>query len=189
MSNAVSALNGATHAGIATVSEAGLSGMITIRGDFTDADFVAAVTKATGCAMPDALRITFGDDGALGWMSPDELLWICGHDAAQSGADALAAALADQHAMVSNVSDARALFEVTGPSAREVVSKLAPVDFAPDVFTAGSLRRSHLAQVPAAYWLDDAGVFRIMCFRSVARYAFDTLAAVAADGSAVGLWD
>jgi sarcosine oxidase subunit gamma len=189
MSKVVSALNGVQSDGIAQITELGLAGMITIRGDFADAAFGAAVTAASGCEMPDQLAITAAGENRLAWMSPDELLWLCDHGDAQENSDALAAALADQHAMVTNVSDARALFEVAGKSARAVGAKIAPADMSPSAFPTGVIRRTRLAQIPGAVWMEDAETLRIICFRSVAQYAFDVLSVAAQSGSDPQLWD
>jgi sarcosine oxidase subunit gamma len=94
--------------------------------------------------------------------------------------------LAKQHALAVNVSDARAVFEVRGAHAREVIAKLAPVDLAPASFTLGMFRRTRIAQVAAAFWMPEDDVFRVVCFRSVAQYMFDVLSAAAQPGSEVG---
>ena len=188
MSEAVSALNNVSSSGIATVTEQGLSGMISLRGTLDDAGFAAAVTEATGCAIPGQRGVEVAGDHSLGWMSPDELLWLCPHDQAQGLADGLAQALAGQHAMVSNVSDARALFEVTGPAAREVLAKLCPIDLSPANFGAGQIRRTHMAQVAAAVWMAGDDRFCVICFRSVGQYVFDLLTVAAQDGSHPHLW-
>ncbi|MEM7441658.1 MAG: sarcosine oxidase subunit gamma family protein, partial [Pseudomonadota bacterium] len=93
-----------------------------------------------------------------------------------------------QHALAVNVSDARAIFQVSGPIAREVLAKLAPVDFSREAFRPGQFRRSRLAQVPAAIWADDEDIFRIICFRSVAEYVFNLLKVAAQPGSEVAVY-
>ena len=87
-----------------------------------------------------------------------------------------------------DVSDARASFHVSGPHAREVMAKLAPVDLAPAKFTEGMFRRTRMSQVPAAFWLTDAETFQIVCFRSHAAYMFDLLKTAAMPGSAVAVF-
>ena len=49
-------------------------------------------------------------------------------------------------------------------------------------------RRTRMAQVPAAFWLDEAGNFHLICFRSVADYAFELLKVSAQPGGEVGLY-
>jgi hypothetical protein len=41
----------------------------------------------------------------------------------------------------------------------------------PDSFAVGDFRRSRMAQVAAAFWRHDSG-FDVICFRSVADYAY-----------------
>lgn len=184
-----SALPGASFDGIAQVREAGACGMITVRGDFASAAFKKAVAAATGGAKLPAQRgIAVAGDSAVAWMSPDELLVMCPHGDAPARTAALAEALRGEHALAVNVSDARAVFDLSGAAAREVLAKLCPVDFAPGAFGEGEIRRTRMAQVAAAVWMTGPESFRIVCFRSVAAYVFGLLGAAAAEGSGVGLF-
>ena len=119
-------------------------------------------------------------------MSPDELLLLCPYSEARDAAARLQKGLAGEHALVANVSDARAMLRVRGLDAREVIAKLTPADVSPAAFGPGRIRRSRLAQVPAAFWMADEECFEIICFRSVARYVFDILRVSARPGSEVG---
>jgi sarcosine oxidase subunit gamma len=47
-------------------------------------------------------------------------------------------------------------------------------------FELGELRRTRLGQIAAALWKPAEGEIRLVCFRSVAQYAFDLLAEAAA---------
>jgi len=189
MSNALSALPSASFDGIATVTEAGLVGMITIRGDFSSKTFVSAVETVTGCTLPETRLICAGTGGRMvAWMSPDELLLVTDHPSASSDATALEAAFAGEHALAVNVSDARSVFTVSGPGAREVIAKIAPVEMAASDFGSGDFRRTRFAQVPAAFWMHDVDSFTIVCFRSVAQYMFDLLSVSAHEGSEVGVF-
>ncbi len=91
-------------------------------------------------------------------------------------------ALAGTHYLAENVSDARAVLIVEGTFCREVIAKLAPVDLHPDTFKPGDFRRTRLGQVAAAFWMRDEDTFEVICFRSVAAYAFNLLAASAKAG-------
>lgn len=189
MSDPVTALRCArATGGIATVTELPPQGMITLRGDLSLAKTRTLVTKTTGAAFPDQRRVETADAHSVAWMSPDELLVMCPYAAARDTVARMATAQAGAHALVANVSDARAVFEVCGASAREVMAKLAPVDLAPDHFTPGMFRRTRLAQVPAAFWMTDDQTFRVVCFRSVAQYVFDLLKVAAQEGSAVDIY-
>lgn len=190
MSEAVSALKNAVYtAGIAEISEMGAVGMITLRGDLAAKPLQKAAVAAAGVNVPDQRQCLTEGTGGMAWMSPDELLIMCAYDDANAKLADLRDKLAGTHALAVNVSDARAVFEVRGPHAREVMAKLAPVDLAPAAFTPGMFRRTRIAQVPAAFWMPQEGVFRIICFRSVAQYVFDVLSVAAQPGSEVGVFE
>jgi sarcosine oxidase, subunit gamma len=187
MSEPVTALKNASYtAGIAEISEIGPQGMITLRGDLTANPLRKAARDAAQVAYPETRMCHTDGARGLAWMSPDELLILCPYDAVAETLGKLQKPLSKHHALAVNVSDARALFRVGGPHAREVLAKLAPVDLAPDAFTPGMFRRTRLAQVPAAFWLEEDGSFRVICFRSVAQYVYDLLKTAAQPGSEVG---
>ncbi len=185
MSEAVSALNEASFDGIARVEECGLQGMITLRGDLSGKTLKSAATGMTGVTMPGPHEVHFDGTSGLCWMSPDELLLLCPYYAVEANVLELERTLAKSHALAVNVSDARALFRVSGPFAREVLAKLCPVDLSPAGFKPGAFRRTRMAQVPAAFWMVDDETFQIICFRSVAQYVFDLLKVAAQPGSEV----
>ncbi|MDU9007061.1 sarcosine oxidase subunit gamma [Sedimentitalea todarodis] len=185
MSEPVSALNNASYDGIARIAEDGLHGMITLRGDLSAKAVKAAARAVAGADVPDAGCIAGDSAGGLCWMSPDELLLLCPHAQVDANVETLRQALDQTHALVANVSDARALLRVTGPAAREVMAKLCPVDLSPAAFEPGMFRRTRMAQVPAAIWMTDDETFQIICFRSVAQYVFGLLRVAAQPGSAV----
>ncbi|PYF10030.1 heterotetrameric sarcosine oxidase gamma subunit [Rhodobacter viridis] len=173
MSEAVSALKGESHVGFATVTEAGVTGMITLR-----ADLAATATRIAlagqGLKLPGAREIVAGDKGRFtGWMSPDELLVICAYEDAPAVAAGLAKSLHLEHALVTNVSDARARFTISGAKADQVLTKLCPVDFA--TLKAGEMRRTRAAQVAAAIWRSGPEELSLVCFRSVAGYVMGIL--------------
>ncbi len=186
MSNAVSALNGVSDVdGIVDISEAGLQGMIALRGDLGGTE-VAKAVGLTGCTLPGQRQITHAGAMSVAWMSPDEFLILCPYADAPTLAGKMQEALGAAHGLVANVSDARAVFRVSGPAMRDVIAKLAPVDLSPAAFTPGMIRRTRLAQVAAAFHLRDETTCEIVCFRSVAQYMFDLLTAVSRPGSEVG---
>ncbi|MDP1670162.1 sarcosine oxidase subunit gamma [Phaeovulum sp.] len=181
MSEPISALAGKNAEGFARVSEAGLQGMITLRGNLASAALAAAVKTATGCALPGNRGIHTKAGKAAAWMSPDELLLLVPYGEAETTTAALAAALAGEHALAANVSDARALFRISGAKADQVAMKLCPVDFAR--LPQGEIRRTRAAQVAAALWRSAPDEISLVCFRSVAGYVFDLLAISARTGS------
>lgn len=172
MSDPVSALNGASFQGFATIREIGPLGMITLRAKGLKS-LDKAVKAVTGTKVPAQRWIEVNGDRACGWMSPDEYLLILPYADVAAALKSLSTALAGEHHLAVDVSDARAVFRVEGERAAEVLSRLAPVDF--DKLEPGELRRTRTAQVAAAMWQQDQG-FTVVCFRSVGRYVFDLLA-------------
>lgn len=179
MSNAVSALQGAAHVGLVSVTETGLRGMVTLKADLGAA--ATAIKQVTGQEMPEARRIAVGAM-SVAWMAPDEVLILCDHDKADAVVAELSAALGTAHHLAVNVSDARAVFEVAGSACKDVLGKLTPADLS--TLAPNEMRRSRLAQIAAAFWID-GDTATVICFRSVAQYAFDLLSNAAAPGSDV----
>lgn len=183
MSKAVSALGGVSHKGFAEVAEAGLRGMITLRGDLSSAKMKKAVKAATGTAVPAPRRIELGDGMAAAWMSPDELLILVPYEAAQETVAKLQTALEGEHHLVADVSDARAVFTIRGTQADQVLMKLCPVDFAG--LAEGEIRRTRAAQVAAAFWKSGPEEFTLVSFRSVAGYVMGLLETSARAGGEI----
>ena len=188
MSEPQSALGGVMDAaGLVSISEVGPFGMITLRGDRSNKAFAKAAVAAAGVNMPEQRMINTEGERGMAWMSPDELLYVCAYADAEAAAKALSDALAGEHHMALNVSDARTVLSVAGQGARELIAKGAPVDMSPQAFGTGDLRRTRIGQVAAAFWLGDDG-FTLVCFRSVGAYVFDWLKASAAEGARPGLY-
>jgi sarcosine oxidase subunit gamma len=175
MSKAVSALNGATQNGAVTVSDTGLRGMITLRGDLSGTKIKSVVKSVTGLAMPKLGKIAVDGDNGLAWMSPDEVLVMVHYTDVDAAAEALTLGLKKQHVLVVNVSDARSVIRVSGAGARDVLARLTPVDMHASKLTAGDLRRARLAQVAGAFWLVDDTTIDLICFRSVSDYVYGLL--------------
>ncbi|MEC7298778.1 MAG: sarcosine oxidase subunit gamma family protein [Pseudomonadota bacterium] len=171
----VTALENARHDGPVTVAETGPWGMLTLRGDLSAAPVRSSLADATGLAMPEARGVTVAGDRRVAWFSPDEALILVPRTDLAGVREALDGALADQHALVADMSDARASFRIAGEPAHlaEVLARLVPVDMG--AFAVGELRRTRLAQVACALWMPEEGVVELVCFRSVARYVFDLL--------------
>jgi len=172
MSDPVSALGGASFDGIADIREIGPLGMITLRAKGVKG-LDKAIKAAVGTKAPAQRRIEFAGGRACGWMSPDEYLLILPYDEVATTLAGLATALAGQHHLAVDVSDARAVFRIDGAGADDVIRKLCPVDI--DRLPEGELRRTRAAQVACAFWRVEGG-YTLVAFRSVGRYVFDILA-------------
>lgn len=179
MSDPVSALNGATFQGFATIREIGPLGMITLRAKGVKA-LDKAIKAVSGTKVPAQRRIEIKGDRACAWMSPDEYLLVLPYAEVSTALSAIAKSLAGEHHLAVDVSDARAVFRIEGDKAANVLRKLAPVDFG--TLEPGEIRRSRVAQVAAAFWAEGNG-FTLVCFRSVAGYVMGLLTHSAAPGS------
>lgn len=170
-----------------SITELAGIGMITLRGDLADPGFAKGVQAATELAVPALRQVTGDTTRALAWMSPDEALLICPASEVADLLSTLESAVSDQFATLVDVSDARTVFEVAGPGAREVLAKLTPADMHPEAFAPGEMRRTRLAQVATALWMPDPERIRLICFRSVAQYVTDLLALSASPAGALEL--
>ncbi|SMX34435.1 sarcosine oxidase subunit gamma [Actibacterium lipolyticum] len=186
MSDPVSALNRVTFDGFVKVEEMGPRGMITLRGDHALPEVKNAATGVAGVNFPGQRECRVVEERGLAWMSPDELLVMVPHGEADTAVASMESDLDGTHSLAVNVSDARAVFRIIGPGAREVLAKLCPVDLSPEAFVPGTIRRTRAAQVPVAFWMVEEDVFELVCFRSVAAYVFDLLKTAAIPGSEVG---
>ena len=182
MSNAVSALGGASFEGFVTVREIGPLGMISLRAK-ADVVGLEAAFAALGLDLPAHRQMTGTTQKGAGWMSPDEYLILVPYAEVASALASLGQSLAGQHHLAVDVSDARAIFRIEGAKAGQVVQKLGPIDVAR--LGPNELRRSRAAQVAAAIWAEGEG-YTLVCFRSVASYVMGILKASAANGAELG---
>jgi sarcosine oxidase subunit gamma len=162
-------------------------GMLALRADLSR-PWLAGALEAAGLDLPERLRLTARGERIAIWMAPDELLLLLPADDLGAVRDGLAAALAGQHHLLADVSDARSLFAVRGADAREVLARLTPADVSPGGFDPGSARRTRLGQVAALIWMPEEGEVRVACFRSVAGYVSGLLTGAAAPSARIGLF-
>ena len=181
MSEAVSALGGQSSSGFVTVADAGLRGMITVRGNLSSPAMAKAMRAATGCDIPPARRIALAGDKGAAWMSPDELLVLVPYAEAVATVAAMTTALLGEHALVADVSDARAVFTVTGSRADQAIRKLSPADIG--TMAGDEIRRTRIAQVAGALWWSGADQITVVTFRSVAGYAMQLLSTAGRAGT------
>ena len=184
--SSVTALNGRASNGMIKVADAGLMGMITLRGDLSSAEMAKAVKGATGNAMPAQRQCVTGAKGATAWMSPDELLLMVDYASVDAIIAKLEKALSGIHSLVANVSDARAVYDLNGAVIRDVLAKGSPADMSSDALPVGEVRRTRIAQLAVAFWFTDDDTARLVCFRSVAGYVMDWLENASETGTEVG---
>lgn len=173
-----------------TIDEAGPTGMVTLRADLADPAVLAAFEIA-GIVVPKPGEADASSGLEVLWMSPDEVLILTSPEEAEAVISSLQDAFRGVHHLAVNVSDARVMFELRGEDAllREVFAKLTPADLRAASLPVGTLRRTRLAQVPAAFWFPRDGAANLIAFRSVRDYVHALLTKVSEPGSAVGYFN
>lgn len=182
----VTALGGAAFSGLIEITESGPQGMISLRGDLADAAVQNAATETAALDMPDMRGASSVGEAAILWMSPDELMVLCPYAHVATALSQMNTTLKGTHALAADVSDARAVFHLKGQAIREVLAKITPADMRASALPVGELRRTRLAQVAAAFWLESETEARLICFRSVAGYVFELLCVAADQKARVG---
>ena len=158
-----------SYSGYVKVSEKMTTGMLTVRGEFRSSKFKTSFVKAVGTKLPKDREV---------------LLILCDFADLSSLSQNLQMELKDQHHMLVNISDARALFEISGSGIREVIAKLAPVNIA--TLEIGEIRRTRFSQIAVAFWLTSETSVSVICFSSVADYMFNLLKTSSMPNSKVG---
>jgi sarcosine oxidase subunit gamma len=184
--SSVTALNGANSDGMISVNDAGLMGMITLRGDLASPEIAKAVKAATGTKIPAMRQIETGAKGSAAWMSSDELLLMVDYADVDAVVAKISKSLSSVHHLAANVSDARAVFNLSGDAIRDVLAKGSPADMSVDCLPVGEVRRSRIGQLAVAFWFNDATNARLVCFRSVGVHIMDWLENASETGSEVG---
>lgn len=182
----------AAGAGI-VLAEIPRRGQIALRGDGSKKAFRDAVARAIGIAPPERPNAVAGTaDLALGpralWLGPEEWLVATAPDVTAATLKGLTEALADHHAAVIDVSDARAVIHLSGPAARAVLAKGCSLDFHPRVFTPGQCAQSLLARAGVLiHQVSAEPVYEIYVARSFAHYLWTWLEDAASEfGVAIG---
>ena len=171
------------------IAERGPLGQIALKApDLADPAVAGAVEAVAGLAVPEMLCAEFGEGRTVVWMAPDELLLLLPRGEVPAALATIGERLSATHHMALDVSDARAVIALAGPTAAETLAKGAPVDFREAAFPVGRARRTHLGGLAVGVWRRGAAEWEVVCFRSYAHHLFDWLVAAGAEGAEVGLF-
>ncbi|MGA0613526.1 sarcosine oxidase subunit gamma [Paracoccus sp. KR1-242] len=165
---------------LADINEITGLGMIQIRAD--QKRLGKALAKAAGLPLPASGTASAKGTRRLCWMSPDELLLVLPAAETTQAVAALTGAVADEHALILDVSDMRVAFAISGSRAEQVLMKLCPTEIA--AMPENGMRRTRAAQVACGIWREGEG-FALVGFRSVADYLHGILAGAARSGTAL----
>jgi len=167
------ALRGHGAAAAVDLREFAAPAMCDLRLAAADAGALSAAQTALACKLPltPNKSVAAGARVAM-WLGPDQ--WLILLPAADAAA--LARELAGHAASVVDVSDLRAVFELAGPRARDVLRKGCAIDLHPRVFGPGDCALTALARVRVALCqVDERPGYRILIERSYAVYLWDWL--------------
>lgn len=161
-----------------TLSERPFRAMIDLRGDPTDAAFLAAARATAGVELPLEPNTTrrSGSLTAL-WLGPDEWLITAPAGEERALAPTLRAGLAGHHAAVIDLTESRTVIAVSGVPARDLLAKGCTLDLHPRAFPVGACAQTGLARAGVLLHLVDEGpTFEITIPRSFADYLWAWLA-------------
>jgi sarcosine oxidase subunit gamma len=156
---------------------------LVIRGDVSDGEFSSAVSQALGLELPVTPKTAHRKRGrTVLWLGPDEWLAVMAADNDGKLSAGLAAALADVHHAIADVSHSRAVIGLQGPNARDVLMKGTNIDLHPREFGADNCIQAHLGRCHMLlHQLDDGPSYDIYVHRSFAIYAWNWLSDAASE--------
>lgn len=133
-----------------------------------------------GAPLPEHGRFTLAGSVLVLWAGP-ELWMVAGAEEGRRVDLAPFAGALAPHAAVVDQDHGRAIVQLSGPRARDVLARLCAVDVHPRSFGPGRVAATRMAHVGALLaQIDDAPTFDIHVMRSFAVSFFEELAAAAA---------
>jgi sarcosine oxidase subunit gamma len=145
---------------------------INLRGDAGAPEFRKAVYDVVGFELPVEPNTTVVSGlGSALWLGPDEWLLVGAPDTEEDLVLRLRQHLQGVHSSVVNVSDVRAVIELSGTRSRELLAKGCSLDLRPRSFRAGHCAQTVLAHASVLLQSTDAApVWRLYVRNSVANY-------------------
>ncbi|MCQ9164458.1 sarcosine oxidase subunit gamma [Arthrobacter sp. STN4] len=130
------------------------------------------IAAVTGGLPVRCGEVAAGPDGvSVLWLSPDEFLAVAPDDGGRADlVEALTAALGADAGQVVDLSSNRTTFELSGPSAREVLEKSCAADLHPRAFAAGTAITTEVGKIPVLLWKSGPDTFRLFPRASFADY-------------------
>jgi sarcosine oxidase subunit gamma len=150
---------------------------IDVRGDAADLVFLSAVENATRITLPtEPNTVRAAEDLSALWLGPDEWLIVGPPGRERDLVERLREELANQHAAVTDVSEARTVIALAGPRARDLIAKGTSLDLHPRVFGPGRCAQSGMAGATMIlHQVDDRPTFEIYVLDSFADYLWTWL--------------
>jgi sarcosine oxidase subunit gamma len=117
------------------------------------ASAAAPMRDTLGMELPGPLASARAGRLSMLWLGPDEWMLVTPPEEADALAAKAAAALADLHHQVVDVSDYYTVIEIGGAKAREALMKLTTLDLHARAFTVGQVAGSVFGRATATLWL------------------------------------
>jgi heterotetrameric sarcosine oxidase gamma subunit len=134
-----------------------------------------------GVHLPSGPRAVESVSMMIVWAGPDQWLVIQPQTAGTDPSAELAKSFSGLASVV-DVSDSRTIFRVSGPSAKDALSKSIPIDFHDRVFKPGDVAITHFAHLGVTLWrLADGQGCDIACARTFSADLLDWLGGAAGD--------
>lgn len=161
-----------TAADVLSIQEYPFLGHVNLRGSLQNKQFVSAVKKVVGEALPSNNN-TYANAkaGKILWLGPDEWLLICTAGEQDKLVAELKSALGDTFAAVTDVSGGNTVLELTGSKARAIIEKGCPLDLHSTQFSTGQCAQSIIAKTGfTLLQVDDSPTYQIIIRRSFSDY-------------------
>jgi sarcosine oxidase subunit gamma len=124
-----------------------------------------------GVSLPSACGgVTTGDGVSVLWLSPDEFLVVSDEQQPAPLTTALVETLQGEPGSATDLSANRTTFELSGPTAREVLEKGCPLDLHPRTFELGTAYLTLIGSVPVILWRVTDQLYRIVPRSSFADF-------------------
>lgn len=122
--------------GKAAIRERAFEGKLILRGKLEAVG--GAVAAVLAALLPDtACSTASGEQAVVQWLSPDEWLIVTAPGYETTLAASLEKAVADNHSQIVDITDYYTTIELSGAHARDMLMKIATVDFHPRAFKPG----------------------------------------------------
>ena len=162
--------------GQASLKERPYDGKLILRGKYESIN--APVQGVLDARLPQAAGGTSqGPHANLQWLSPDEWLIVTEPNLVGTVAEKLSAALSGTHSQITDVTDFYTTIELTGARAREMLMKIATIDFHPLAFKPGMCVTTNFGRTVAWARQPREDAFDLIVRISMADYLWCLLAA------------